>query len=78
LTERKFEWQQGFGVFSYSKSQIENVYKYLLNQEEQHKKDVIKKRILSFWKNLKLSMMKGLLEIASSDTKVGSLLDYYG
>jgi putative transposase len=48
LTERKFEWQQGFGVFSYSKSQIENVYKYILNQEEQHKKRCYKKACFEF------------------------------
>ena len=33
----KFNWQQGFGAFSYSKSQISNVCKYILNQEEHHK-----------------------------------------
>jgi REP element-mobilizing transposase RayT len=34
----KFSWQQGYGVFSYSKSQIPNVIRYIKNQEEQHKK----------------------------------------
>ena len=34
----KFNWQEGFGAFSYSKSQIDNVVKYILNQEEHHKK----------------------------------------
>lgn len=33
-----FCWQDGYGGFSYSKSQIENVYKYILNQEEHHSK----------------------------------------
>jgi hypothetical protein len=36
--EHRFEWQKGFGVFSYDKSAIKNVYKYIENQEEHHKK----------------------------------------
>ena len=34
----KFFWQEGYGAFSYSKSQVENVKNYVLNQEEHHKK----------------------------------------
>jgi REP element-mobilizing transposase RayT len=34
----KFNWQEGFGAFSYSRSQIDTVIKYILNQEEHHKK----------------------------------------
>lgn len=37
LTHR-FEWQRGFGAFSYSKSHIPNVIKYIQNQEAHHKK----------------------------------------
>src|SRR6476619_4624735 len=33
----KFSWQEGFGAFSYSHSHIDNVYKYILNQEAHHK-----------------------------------------
>ena len=32
----KFYWQEGFGAFSYSRSQIDAVAKYILNQEEHH------------------------------------------
>jgi REP element-mobilizing transposase RayT len=38
LTKVRFEWQVGYGVFSYSHSQIDNVYHYIANQEEHHKK----------------------------------------
>lgn len=38
LTNTKFAWQEGYGAFSYSKSQIDNVIKYINNQEEHHKK----------------------------------------
>ena len=34
----KFEWQEGFGAFSYSKSQVSNVIAYIENQEVHHSK----------------------------------------
>jgi REP element-mobilizing transposase RayT len=34
----RFSWQEGFGAFSYSASQIDNVVKYIVYQEEHHKK----------------------------------------
>ena len=34
----KFEWQDGYGAFSYSRSQRDDVIKYIMNQEEHHKK----------------------------------------
>jgi REP element-mobilizing transposase RayT len=37
-TKLKFAWQEGFGVFSYSHSHIDSVVKYILNQEEHHRK----------------------------------------
>jgi putative transposase len=47
LTRHKFEWQEGYGVFSYSKSHIDAVYKYIANQEEHHKKQNFKDEYLS-------------------------------
>ncbi|MBN8703098.1 MAG: IS200/IS605 family transposase [Bacteroidetes bacterium] len=44
----KFTWQEGFGAFSYSKSQIDTVIKYILNQEEHHKKKTFKEEYISF------------------------------
>jgi REP element-mobilizing transposase RayT len=34
----KFSWQDGYGVFSYSRSHIDRVMKYILNQEQHHRK----------------------------------------
>ena len=34
----RFEWQDGFGAFSYSQGQIDRVYNYIKNQEAHHKK----------------------------------------
>lgn len=36
-TKTHFEWQEGYGAFSYSKSQIDTVIRYIQNQEEHHK-----------------------------------------
>ena len=48
LTKSRFEWQEGYGAFSYSHSQIDSVYKYITNQEEHHKKQTFKKEYLEF------------------------------
>ena len=44
----KFNWQIGFGAFSYSNSQLDNVIKYVLNQEEHHKRKSFKEEYLEF------------------------------
>ena len=35
---KTFDWQDGFGAFSYSKSQAPKVVNYILNQSQHHKK----------------------------------------
>jgi len=37
-----FRWQEGFGAFTYSKSQLGNVIKYIKNQPEHHKRSTFK------------------------------------
>ena len=51
ITEKKwvkgrFNWQEGYGSFSHSKSQISQVANYILNQEEHHKKRTFKEEYL--------------------------------
>lgn len=38
FTKGKFSWQEGFGAFSYGKSQVNQVIDYIKNQQEHHKK----------------------------------------
>ena len=38
LSKYKFDWQKGYGAFTHSHSQIDVVVKYILAQEEHHKK----------------------------------------
>ena len=42
----KFSWQKGFGAFSYSKSHIDRVVKYILNQPEHHRKQTFREEYL--------------------------------
>lgn len=44
----KFEWQQGFGAFSYSHSQLTNVITYIQNQEEHHKTKTFREEYIEF------------------------------
>lgn len=43
-----FSWQQGYGAFSYAHSQIENVFQYIANQEEHHRKKTFKDEYIGF------------------------------
>lgn len=44
----KFEWQEGYGAFSYSKSQMKHVIRYIENQEEHHQKKTFNQEYLDF------------------------------
>ncbi len=45
-TPGKFEWQKGFGAFSYSYSQIPEIIKYIETQEEEHNKKSFKEEYI--------------------------------
>jgi len=46
FTPFKFEWQKGYGAFTHSKSQVDTVIKYILNQENHHKKKKFREEYL--------------------------------
>ena len=50
----KFEWQDGYGAFSYSRSQIDNVYKYIETQEAHHRKRTFKEEYLDLLKKFEV------------------------
>ncbi|MCS4434281.1 IS200/IS605 family transposase [Aquiflexum gelatinilyticum] len=50
----RFEWQEGYGAFSYSHSQLDNVYQYILNQKEHHWKTSFKQEYISFLKKFEI------------------------
>jgi len=54
LTPHRFEWQEGYGVFSYGQSQVDKVYKYIQNQEEHHKNQTFKTEYLAMLKKFNI------------------------
>jgi len=50
----KFSWQEGYGAFSYSHSQVNSVYNYILNQEKHHKKKTFRAEYLEFLKKFEI------------------------
>ena len=54
LSRFKFYWQEGYGAFSYSRSQIPTVSNYVLNQNEHHKKITFKEEYLAFLKKYEI------------------------
>ena len=48
LTPAKFEWQDGYGAFSYSKSHLSRVIRYIQQQEQHHRKQTFIQEYKSF------------------------------
>jgi len=48
LSKFKFSWQEGYGAFSYSHSQLDNVIAYILNQKQHHKEKTFKEEYIEF------------------------------
>jgi len=54
LCPGKFAWQDGYGGFTYSRSQIDNVYRYIENQETHHKKKTFREEYIDFLKKFEI------------------------
>jgi putative transposase len=50
----KFSWQEGYGAFSYSHSQIDQVVRYINNQEKHHKKLTFKEEYILLLKKFNI------------------------
>ena len=48
LTKERFAWQEGYGAFSYAKSNLPLVVRYIENQEEHHRKKTFQEEYLEF------------------------------
>ena len=53
FSKSHFEWQEGYGAFSYSKSQLNAVVTYIQKQEYITKRKLLRRNTLIFFKNLK-------------------------
>ncbi|MBK7038637.1 MAG: IS200/IS605 family transposase [Chitinophagales bacterium] len=54
FSKYKFQWQEGYGAFSYSHSSLDTVIKYILNQKEHHKKITFKDEYIGFLNKYKI------------------------
>ncbi len=54
LVMGRFEWQRGFGGFTYSKSQRNNIIQYIMNQENHHKTRSFRKEYLELLKKFEM------------------------
>ena len=50
----KFHWQDGYGAFSYSRSQLERIYQYIKFQEDHHKKRTFREEYIALLKRFKI------------------------
>jgi putative transposase len=46
LIRGQFHWQEGFGAFSYSRSDLSSVIRYIRNQEEHHRRKTFKQEYI--------------------------------
>lgn len=54
LVKHRFQWQEGYGAFSYGQSQIPTVIQYVLNQKEHHRKKTFKEEYSDFLKKFNI------------------------
>lgn len=54
LVKGKFNWQEGYGAFSYGRSQMDVVCKYIENQEAHHAKKTFRDEYLRFLKQFQI------------------------
>jgi len=54
LTKERFEWQPGYGVFSYRQRDIDQIYYYVKNQETHHQEQLFKDEYLELLKEFEV------------------------
>lgn len=61
FTPFQFKWQEGYGAFSHSKSELDNVIKYILNQPEHHKKQSFRDEYLALLRRFEIEFKEEYL-----------------
>lgn len=54
LIPGRFSWQAGFGAFTYSHSQLDDVIRYIANQEQHHARKSFREEYLEFLARFKI------------------------
>jgi REP element-mobilizing transposase RayT len=57
----KFRWQEGFAAFTVGYREIDIIYKYILNQEEHHKRNSFKNEYMRILKEEGIDFNKDFL-----------------
>ena len=55
LTKERFEWQEGYGIFSYRQRDVDQIYNYVKNQQEHHQKKSFREEYLDLLKEFELT-----------------------
>jgi hypothetical protein len=50
----KFQWQEGYGAFSYSRSQRDKVINYIMNQEQHHRTKTFREEYLELLRKFEI------------------------
>lgn len=53
-SQGKFHWQDGYGAFSYGRSQLNDIYNYIANQEIHHKKRTFREEYRALLKKFEI------------------------
>lgn len=55
FAKERFEWQEGYGVFSYHQSLVDTVFIYIQNQEAHHQTKTFKEEYLDLLKEFNIA-----------------------
>jgi REP element-mobilizing transposase RayT len=61
FTRQKFNWQQGYGAFSYALAQKKNVIRYIENQKEHHRKESFKEEYVNLLQKFEVDYKEAYL-----------------
>ncbi len=61
LIPGKFSWQEGYGGFTYSRSQRDEVIKYIIRQEEHHSQTTFREEYLSILKTFEINFTESYI-----------------
>ena len=67
----RFNWQEGFGAFSYSRSQLDTVISYVQNQQKHHKKRSFRDEYVALLDKFDCRTMNATFSNQSRQTYVG-------
>ncbi len=79
LVKQKFNWQEGYGAFSYRLRDIDEICKYIQNQESHHKKRTFREEYTDLLREFDVEYDEKYLfeffdDLYSTPTELGQIL----